>query len=112
VKWKIHHELFREMLNVASGCIIDTCPVCDDLVWEDEWRFFDGIIMHSRCVQDYLKNQRGINESQFLRLCGAQELGQAIQDTKASLKDSMDFYEKKLQDLGEQLERIETEGKR
>lgn len=96
---------------MASGCIIDTCPVCDGIVWEDEWRLFDNIIMHPWCVPKYTKRKYGMNENQFLRLCGAQELRQAILDTQATFKDSMDFYEKILQDLKERLERIETEGK-
>lgn len=96
---------------MASGCIIDTCPVCNEIIWEDEWRIFDDVIMHSWCVSGFIKDKHGMNESQFLRLCGAQELRQAIQDTQAALKDSMDFYNSKLQDLEEQLTRIETEGK-
>ena len=102
---------FKESLNVASGCIIDTCPVCSELVWEDEWRIFDNIIMHSRCVPDYVKRRHGMNEEQFLRLSGAQELRQAILDTRLNLKDSMDFYTKKLQGLENELTRMETEGK-
>lgn len=97
---------------MASGSIIDTCPVCNDFIWEDEWRIFEDIIMHPWCVKKYLKSKHGMNESQFLRLCGAQELRQAIQDTRQVFKDSVDFYEKKLQDLDEQLARIEAEGKR
>ena len=96
---------------MASGGIIDTCPICNELIWEDEWRIFEDIIMHSWCVRGYLKSKHGMNENQFLRLCGAQELRQAILDTQTSFKDSMDFYDKKLQDLKEQLARIETEGK-
>jgi hypothetical protein len=87
------------------------CPVCGAIVCEDEWRIFDDLIMHPRCVPDYVKQKYGMNESQFLRICGAQELRQAIQDTRESFKDSMDFYNTKLQDLEEQLVRIEAEGK-
>ena len=94
---------------MASGCIIDTCPVCNEIVWEDEWRIFEGIIMHPWCVSDYIKSKHGMNEKQFLRLCGAQEVRQAILDTRVAFKDSMDFYNKKLQDLEEQLARVETE---
>ena len=96
---------------MASGCIMGDCPVCGDIVWEDEWRTFDEIIIHSRCVRDYLKSHRGMNESQFLKLCGAQELRQAILDTQASFKESMDFYSKKIQDIEEQFARIEKEEK-
>jgi len=97
---------------MASGCIIDTCPECGELVWEDEWRIFNDIIIHSRCVPKYTKKKYGMNEGQFLRLCGAQDLRQAIQDTRQAFKDSMDFYDEKLKGLEEQLARIETEGKR
>jgi polyhydroxyalkanoate synthesis regulator phasin len=84
------------------------CPVCGDLVWEDDWRIFDDLIMHPGCVSGYIKNRHGMNENQFLRLCGAQELRQAIQDMRAALKDSMDFYSQGLQSLEEQLAKIEN----
>jgi hypothetical protein len=96
---------------MASGCIMGECPACGDIVCEDEWRIFDKLIMHPRCVPDYVKKKHRMNEDQFLRLCGAQELRQVIQDTRESFKDSMDFYNAKLQDLEEQLVSIEKEGK-
>lgn len=96
---------------MASGSIIiDSCPVCGELVWEDEWRIFDNIIMHPRCVKGYVKGKYGMNESQFLRLCGAQELRQEILDARVALKDSMDFFNRKIRDLEERL--IKIEGKR
>ena|SRR3990167_4151370 len=92
---------------MASGCIMGECPVCEDIVWEDEWRYFDDVFMHQKCVSEYLKNRRGMSKEQFLKLCGAQELRQAIQDTRQSFKDSMDFYTEKLDSLEAQLAEIE-----
>ncbi|WP_348982144.1 hypothetical protein, partial [Desulfosporosinus sp. OT] len=97
----------QDGLTMASGCIIDTCPVCDEIVWEDEWRVFDNVIMHPRCVPEYTKRKHGMNEEQFLRLCGAQDLRQAILDIQKTYRDSMDFFKKRLQDLEERLVMIE-----
>ena len=36
---------------MASGCILGTCPVCDDLIWEDEWDMTtDGKMVHEQCL--------------------------------------------------------------
>ena len=36
---------------MAGGCIIGTCPVCDDLVFEDEWQMTnDEKIVHEKCL--------------------------------------------------------------
>ncbi|EGW39187.1 hypothetical protein DOT_2920 [Desulfosporosinus sp. OT] len=48
-----------------------------------------------------------MNEEQFLRLCGAQDLRQAILDIQKTYRDSMDFFKKRLQDLEERLVMIE-----
>ena len=92
---------------MASGCIMGYCPVCEEIVWEDEWRFFNDIMMHPGCVSAYIRSRHGMNEEQFLRLCGAQELRQAIHDTRQSFKNSMDFYTEKLVALEAQLAEIE-----
>lgn len=37
---------------MASGCIMGDCPVCDELVWEDNWDLVDGedlIFVHTEC---------------------------------------------------------------
>ncbi|MBU5214503.1 hypothetical protein [Heyndrickxia oleronia] len=36
---------------MASGCILGSCPVCDDLIWEDEWDMTtDGKMVHENCL--------------------------------------------------------------
>nr|WP_259547947.1 hypothetical protein [Heyndrickxia oleronia] len=36
---------------MASGCILGSCPVCDDLIWEDEWDMTtDGKMVHEQCL--------------------------------------------------------------
>lgn len=94
-------------VRVASGCILGNCPVCDELVWEDEWDIFDDIIMHEDCKKAYIKKRYGMNEDQFNRLCGASQLKKEIADTVQSLKDSTEFYLSKLAALENRLLQIE-----
>lgn len=92
---------------MASGCIMGTCPACDELVWEDEWDMIDDTIIHASCRRGYIKNKYGMNEKQFLRLCGASELRKEITATIEELKSSTAFYMEKLQLLESQLNEIE-----
>lgn len=92
---------------MASGCIMGTCPVCDELVWEDEWDMIDDIIIHAICRRRYIKEKYGMNEKQFIRLCGTSELRKEIAATIEALKSSSAFYMEKLQILESKLNEIE-----
>lgn len=92
---------------MASGCIMGTCPVCEELVWEDDWDIIDDEIIHEGCRRGFIKNKYGMNEKQFLRLCGASELRKEIAATVEALKGSTHFYMEKLQRLEEKLNEIE-----
>lgn len=84
-----------------------TCPVCNELIYEDEWEIIDDAIIHSSCRGGYIKNKYGMNEKQFLRLCGADELWKEIRETRLHLSETMDFCMEKLQLLEEWLDEIE-----
>jgi len=92
---------------MASGCLMGTCPVCDELIWEDEWDIIDNSIIHAACRGGYIKNKLGMNEQQFLRLCGADELRREIRATKEDLARAKDYYMERLQLLEEKLDEIE-----
>lgn len=37
---------------MASGCIIGECPICDDLIWEDEEIVFGpDVFYHKKCLK-------------------------------------------------------------
>jgi hypothetical protein len=84
---------------MASGCIIlDECPVCGDIVYEDDWDI-DVVrkdIIHSRCQTE----QRGIGE---LR----KEI-QALRDSVAELKEWADRRADELQARLAEIERETT----
>ncbi len=92
---------------MASGCIMGTCPVCDELVWEDDWDIIDDIIIHAGLPSRVHQDKYGMNEKQFLRLCGASELRKEIAATIEELKSSTAFYMEKLQLLEAKLNEIE-----
>ena len=91
---------------MASGCLIDTCPIRTDLIWEDEWDLVDDTFIHDRCKGRYIKQKFGMKEEQFLRLCGVSELRKEITATVQSLNDSTEFYMEKLQLLESKLDNI------
>ena len=53
----------------------------------------------------------GMNEDQFQRLCGVSELRREIAETIQGLKDSTEFFMRKLLSLQEQLANIEVSQK-
>ena len=34
---------------MSSGCIMGECPICGELIWEDEWDMTDDIMHHEDC---------------------------------------------------------------
>lgn len=34
---------------MASGCIIGECPICEELLWEDECTLLHGELVHEEC---------------------------------------------------------------
>jgi len=92
---------------MASGVILGNCPVCDELVWEDDWEIIDNTFIHEGCRKSYIKMKYGMNEEQFLRLCGASVLRKEIMETIQSLKETTGFYMEKLLTLQERLAVIE-----
>ncbi|MBY7110359.1 hypothetical protein ILT06_05370 [Bacillus sp. 17RED48] len=47
---------------MASGCIIAECPICEDLVFEDEWILdqYDNVV-HERCLKKRNNNNKTIH---------------------------------------------------
>jgi hypothetical protein len=45
---------------MPSGCIMGTCPVCNEHVWEDEWDMVGDIIVHADCKVNY---KRSVSEA-------------------------------------------------
>jgi hypothetical protein len=97
---------------MASGCLMGECPVCKELVWEDEWTMIDcnDVIIHERCRKQYIKDTYGISEYQFQRLYGAKELGKYILQLRNNLQESQKFYESRIRNLESQLKLIEKDG--
>jgi len=93
---------------MASGCIIGNCPVCGELIWEDEWFIFRDILMHQECQQEYIKLRYGMNEEQFQRLCGSQELRNDIQSLKEIEEERHSGIMEMLEEMENRLNQIET----
>lgn len=47
---------------MESGCIIEySCPVCGEMVWEDEWDIVGNDIIHETCRGEYNQKKRADN---------------------------------------------------
>ena len=94
---------------MASGCLMGTCFVCDDLVWEDEWDMVGDRIIHEECKSiailtdyrdkvDHHHHKRKINEIKE----DLENLKHVIKDCEKKIErlegligkdDCMKFYE-------------------
>ncbi|GEM_PF-2532896 len=96
---------------MASGCIIGKCPVCDELIWEDEWDIIHDKIIHSWCKKQYIKSRYGMDESQFLRLMGATELKKDIEFMKETEKERHKLTMECISNMGKRLKELEKSSK-
>ena len=92
---------------MASGCILGDCPVCGDLIYEDEWDIIDDIIIHEDCKKQYIQDKYGMSEEQLQQLCEAQELKRDIEDTERELQHSMKYFLQQINVLKKRLEAVE-----
>ena len=43
---------------MPCGCVIcDECPVCGELVYDDEWTIIGDVILHEECKDTFMANQ-------------------------------------------------------
>ncbi|MEG1565088.1 MAG: hypothetical protein RR365_15425 [Bacteroides sp.] len=96
---------------MASGCIIGECPVCGEIVWEDDWDIVGDIIIHETCRKAYFKAKYHISEQQFNRLMGAEELRKDIAEAKthfaADIKLLEEGYGHQIAELEKRLKHLE-----
>ncbi|MDF2790462.1 MAG: hypothetical protein K0S80_3563 [Neobacillus sp.] len=68
------NPLLQLLLSVmASGCIVGECPVCKELVFEDEWsglayERYNKFIHIGQCHQRYKKAGELLEENRLLRM--------------------------------------------
>lgn len=96
---------------MSSGCILGECPVCGDLIFEDQWDIVGDVIIHESCRKAYFKATYHISEQQFHRLMGAAELRKDIQEAKAQLAEDIrllaDGYGHQIAEFEKRLKNLE-----
>lgn len=97
---------------MASGCIIGNCPVCKELIYEDEWDIVGDAIIHEGCRKAYFKATYHISEQQFHRLMGASELRKDIAEAKTQLAEDIrmlkEGYGHQITELEKRLKALEA----
>ncbi len=43
---------------MASGCVFGNCPVCNEIVWEDDFDIYKGMMMHPECIDDLKRREQ------------------------------------------------------
>lgn len=85
---------------MSSGCIISMdCPVCSDIVYEDEWDIIDDVFIHETCRGEYIKSKYHINGAQFEKLYRAKQLQEEITALREWTDNRIGELEQKLMDL-------------
>lgn len=88
---------------MASGCIMGYCPVCKEIVWEDNCGYYYNEIMHPECASKHEK----VNSKLYTKICEAKDLKSQIEDLKQTFKESMDFYNKEIARLENELKKLQ-----
>lgn len=88
---------------MASGCIMGYCPVCEEIVWEDNCDYVNNEIMHPKCA---LRHEK-INAELYTKICEAKDIKSQIEDLKQTFKESMDFYNKEIARLENELKKLQ-----
>jgi len=66
---------------LASGCIIGECPICEELLWEDEYVLLEGELVHEKCK---IKGKR-LNE----RLARAQQKAELFERHYITMRNAL-----------------------
>lgn len=88
---------------MASGCIMGYCTVCEEIVWEDDWDYYNNEIIHPKCALKHKKLNIGLNT----KICEAKDIKSQIEDLKQTFKESMDFYNKEIARLENELKKLQ-----
>ncbi|MBW6409003.1 hypothetical protein [Clostridium weizhouense] len=89
---------------MASGCIIGTCPVCDDVIWEDQWNIVGDTIIHEECKEAFMANQLKCTEGQTKILSKQQQIKNDIADLREDMKNTFRYYSNEIKRLEKLLE--------
>jgi hypothetical protein len=93
---------------MASGCIMGTCPICDDLVYEDEWIFYGEEIIHESCREQAFLLSKGIRKHNLEQARKTDVIEEALKNLKAIVKDCENEI-KRLELMIKEVESSETE---
>jgi len=85
---------------MASGCIVSTaCPVCGEIVYEDEQHVINDEVIHNACRREYIQTTYHISEEQFRNISGLRELREEIQALKQSAADFHEWTKRRAEEL-------------
>ena len=88
---------------MANGCILSLkCPVCSEIIWEDDWDLCDDIFIHNGCKKQFIKQKYHISEKQYNDLFKIDHIKQDILD----LKNIIDYCPTAVITLEDQLNTI------
>lgn len=95
---------------MASGAILGTCPICGDVIWEDEWDIFDDSIIHERCKRKAAIKAARMSTEQYDKLCETRKVENEIKDLKKDMEDTFKYYKNQITELENKLEKIKIQG--
>lgn len=92
---------------MASGCIIhEKCPVCGDIIWEDQWDIVGDTFVHDTCRREYIKKTLHISDTQFTRLYGIEEIREEIEQIRKAAYEFKEWAEARADELEQKLDAL------
>ena len=90
---------------MPCGCVIcDECPVCGELVYDDEWTIIGDVILHEECKDTFMANQLKCTAGQVRILNKQEQIKQDIADLREDMENTFDYYKSELKRLENLLE--------
>jgi hypothetical protein len=93
---------------MASGCIMGTCPICDEFVYEDEWVLYGEEIIHESCREQAFLLSKGIRKHNLEQARKVDVIVEALKNLEAVVENCENEI-KRLELMIKEVERIETE---
>jgi hypothetical protein len=84
---------------MASGAILGVCPVCEDVIWEDEWDIYEDTMIHEDCKSKFIADKLRITNGQFEKLSKEQKIISEIGELKRELESAFKYYSDRIREL-------------
>jgi len=89
-----------------SGAILGTCPICNELISEDEWDIFGDDMIHSECKSKAAAWAISVSDEHYSKLCEIKKVKEEVDSLKKDLISNFEYYKSQIAELEDTLEKL------